>query len=336
MKKVFFIMNNNADAKEDKFVLKPPKDAQGNGWNSDMEAEDFVQPAWVVRQEQQFALTQGKKSSFLESNRDSILNDARIIASLKAQDARERKAKKLAKKESNQKKMGIRVQAIKDAAKKRIKVSKDTSKAKTTPITTPSPKTQDKQSLFQTPPSVIATTPSTVPSIGSTSSTVTSSSPSWDRVKYHNSGLIKLEGDHVLFPSYDVTLTLAGATCIACKKPHKECCEMKYRDFCLHSVTDYIQSVGSNGVTESGLRNAYRTAYTTQVKLDLLKTTGFYETNPMVRLPWCMVQGSLVQSLNLLVRGSPAAQFLESKRVADVEEHVRSDGIPLNQLTQVD
>ena len=142
-------------------------------------------------------------------------------------------------------------------------------------------------------------------------------------------------GDHVLFPSYDVNLTLEGATCIACKNKHKECCEMKYRDFCLHSVTDYVQSVGSNSVIEAGLRNAYRNAYTTQVKLDLLTKTGFYETNPMIRLPWCMVQGSLVQSLNL-VRGSPAAQFLESQRVANVEEHVQSEGIPLNQLTQAD
>ena len=110
---------------------------------------------------------------------------------------------------------------------------------------------------------------------------------------------------------------------------------MKYRDFCLHAVTDYIQSVGPSNITDMGLLQSDCEAFTTQVKLDLLNKTGFYETNKMLHLPRCMVQGSLVQSLNL-VRGTRAAQFLMSKRMANVEEHCKANGIPLDQLTQMD
>ena len=46
----------------DKFVLKQPKDYQGNRWDSDLEEDDFVKPAWVVQQEQDFVLRQGKRS----------------------------------------------------------------------------------------------------------------------------------------------------------------------------------------------------------------------------------------------------------------------------------
>ena len=110
---------------------------------------------------------------------------------------------------------------------------------------------------------------------------------------------------------------------------------MKYRDFCLHAVTDYIQSVGSNNITDTGLHQSYREAFTAQVKLDLLSKTGFYESNKMLHLAWCMVQGSLVQSLNLVL-GTRASQCIMSKRMANVEEHCKANGIPLDQLTQTD
>ena len=53
-------------------------------------------------------------------------------------------------------------------------------------------------------------------------------------------------------------------------------------------------------MTEAELRNANHNVYTTQVKLDLLKKIGVYDTNPIL----------LVQSLKL-VRGGTAAQFLQ-------------------------
>ena len=108
---------------------------------------------------------------------------------------------------------------------------------------------------------------------------------------------------------------------------------MKYRDFCLHSVTDYIQDVGSVNVTDVGLCKAYRDAFMTQVELDTLKRTGYYETNKVMSLPWCMVQGSLVECLNL-IRGTPAAQYLMGKRMSNIEEHVKAKCIPFTQSSQ--
>ena len=322
-----------------KIILKKPKDVQDNDWTSDMEEEDFIKPAWVVCQEQDaaFRQSQGDPKSFFESNRDSIINDARLIVSLQAKEEREKQARRLSRKEENKKKLGSKVKSLKEARKR---TSKKSSKAKKDePITSssscPPSKKQCCQSLKTPDQSNVVSDFNSPPSIASTLCTV-SSSASWDRYANRKSSNIKLEGDHVLFPSYDVTHTLEGATCIACKREHKECCEMKYRDFCLQSVIDYIQTTGSSNITDAGLRKAYRDAFTMQAKLDLLTKTGYYETNKMLHLPWCMVQGSLVESLNL-IRGTPAAQFLMGKRMANVEEHaVKGTGIQLDRLTQFD
>ena len=71
----------------------------------------------------------------------------------------------------------------------------------------------------------------------------------------------------------------------------------------------------------------------TQVKLDILKRTGYYETSKVASLPWCIVHGSLVECLNLM-RGTPAAQCLMDKITKNIEEHVKDNGIPLTQSSQ--
>ena len=54
-----------------------------------------------------------------------------------------------------------------------------------------------------------------------------------------------------------------------------------------------------------------------EVRLNMMKQYGLYETNPFVPLPWCMVHGSLIKSLNL-DHGTPTSAFLQSKGKADV------------------
>ena len=344
----------------EKFKLKKPKNCEGMDWNSDMEEDDFVKPQWVVRQEEVYAKRQatGSGMSFIKSNRDSILEDSRMLCSLRAQDARDRKARRLAKKEENKQKMYDRLKE----AKKRRKAArenafskgrctkedppmkslppeytstkeKDDNKPLTTPLQTYTKERDDNKPLTTPIQSDSTITTSTPPSNISTLSTVISADSVWSRYSGHNSGTMKLKGDHVLFPSFDVTLSLENATCIACKKYYKECNEMKYRDFCLHSVTDYIQEVGSINVTDAGLRKVYRDAFMVQVRLDILKRTGYYETNKVISLPWCMVQGSLVECLNLAT-GTPAAQYIMTKRMSNVEEHVKDDHIPFTQSSQ--
>ena len=103
----------------EKFKLKKPKNCEGMDWNSDMEEDDFVKPQWVVRQEEVYAKRQatGSGMSFIKSNRDSILEDSRMLCSLRAQDARDRKARRLAKKEENKQKMYDRLKEAKERQK---------------------------------------------------------------------------------------------------------------------------------------------------------------------------------------------------------------------------
>ena len=119
-------------------------------------------------------------------------------------------------------------------------------------------KKDDNQSLKTSAQSNDITnyTTSTPPSTISTLATVISINSAWPRYSDHNSGTIKLKGDHVLFLCFDVTQTLERSTCNACKKSHEEYYEMKHRDFYLHSVTNYIQEVGVVNITCAGLHKA--------------------------------------------------------------------------------
>ena len=158
-----------------KIMLKKPKDVQDNDWTSDMEEEDFIKPAWVVCQEQDaaFRQSQGDPKSFFESNRDSIINDARLIVSLQAKEEREKQARRLSKKEESKMKLSSNVKSLKEVRKR---TSKKSSKAE--PITSSSyPPSKKKccESLKATEQSNVVSDFSTPPSIASTLCTVGSS-----------------------------------------------------------------------------------------------------------------------------------------------------------------
>lgn len=118
-----------------------------------------------------------------------------------------------------------------------------------------------------------------------------------------------------------VTETPSNQICDGCGHEHDKCHEIKYRNFCLHSVLDYFEEVGMNYITQHGTYLAFLRAYTVALKKDMLESTKYYEINIDCELPVCMERGSL-EDAQQIHRCNRIFQALMAQRVRDVSSYV--------------
>ena len=109
--------------------------------------------------------------------------------------------------------------------------------------------------------------------------------------------------------------------CTDCGCGADDCHEVKYRNYCLHSVLDYFDEVGMGYVTQHGIYSAFLRAYTVALKKDMLESTKYYELNVDCELPDCMERGSL-EDAQQIHRCNRLWQSLMTKRVHDVGSYI--------------
>lgn len=110
--------------------------------------------------------------------------------------------------------------------------------------------------------------------------------------------------------------------CEGCQKPHPECHERKYRDFCLQSVMDHFEDDGIRFTNEMRVYTTFIQAYTFCVKRDMLEAHHFYDKRVEIDLPMCMVNGSLSQA-QAIRTSDHLRRILLGQRVFNVENHVK-------------
>ena len=111
--------------------------------------------------------------------------------------------------------------------------------------------------------------------------------------------------------------------CKGCDNPFFNCMERRWRKHCLHSVIDYFESVGSECITEAGIRETYYKTFVVKIKGEIMaQSGGFYETEENVLIPQCMVEGSLKEAIHMIDMDNPTYHYLMSKRVCDVQRHL--------------
>ena len=103
-----------------------------------------------------------------------------------------------------------------------------------------------------------------------------------------------------------------------CEYTFPKCCELLYRDVCLHAVMDYFDDVGVYNSTHIGVRRAFHQCFMAQVRPVILKKFGRYETAKL-NIPKCMILGSLKDAL-VMNRGGKVFKYLMDQRMEDVEQ----------------
>jgi hypothetical protein len=87
------------------------------------------------------------------------------------------------------------------------------------------------------------------------------------------------------------------SNCPHCCQPHKYCHEIKFGNFCLYSVQDYVNG-NFERLSKEGIKRAFRVVYLIALQFTTFKMTRIYDITCNYAVPKCMEIGSLERSKN--------------------------------------
>lgn len=307
--------------KSDLFKHNTPEGYQGVvRYDSDL-SDNFEKPGWFKRLDEAFDYVQKYRDvvPYYVKNCKSIINDAKVICKLKAEHKQIRQAHKM--ENMQKKKQKFTAQFTEFKTKLMEQVDGNNTHAVTPQVKEP----KQSDTCSKTTTSGKSNLQSHVASAVSSNTlySIPSNIVSNSFTKKTTSTVFEFESDKVFFPSFDVIGSLKLSRCIACGNLYNECYKVKYRNYCLHQVQDYIDSVEGTKICAQQARKVYDSAYMAQLKIDLLKKTSFHEAYSFVSQHWCMVRDSMVECIKMATgpfEDSKTSEYLLSKRRANVSE----------------
>ena len=260
------------------------------------------------------------------SRREVIIDEARRRNTLLMEDQRAKREKRLLKQNENR-----------IIFNQRVRATEFTDKASTNP--SPRCKKEQLQEEEFDPPVVLvstppltkkrkdppqshhkyssSSTPATIATVESSSSYSSVSSPAarTPTIAERNAA-VRLKNNDCVPQCLKMTI------CSGCNKLYGECSERRYKKICLQAVVDFFQDIGGEKhATGRAIERVYRLAYMAQVRSDIMRKTGYYETDRDLRIPLCMEFGSLSDAL-IMNSDSPLYQALNQMRLFSVEEYL--------------